>query len=258
MTTSETGPRAAAVPREILAAVAAGAHHDPHGVLGAHVGPDGVTVRTLKPFARSVTVVTEDDRVEAHHEHDGIWAAALPGTQVRDYRLEVVYDTNEGQAVHTVDDPYRYLPVARRGRPAPDPRGPPRAAVDRARRARAPLRRPAGHEPPARASRCGRRTPAPSASSATSTPGTAAPTPCARSAAPASGSCSCPGMVGGARYKFELLGKRRPLAPEGRPDGPRHRGPAVDRVGRHRVLLHLGRRGVAGRAGRARTSTTRR
>lgn len=111
MTTDETGPRTLDVPRDVLAAVAAGAHHDPHGVLGAHAGPTGVTVRTLKPFARSVTVVTEDDRVEAHHEHDGIWAAALPGAQVGDYRLEVVYDTNEGQAVHTVDDSYRYLPT---------------------------------------------------------------------------------------------------------------------------------------------------
>ncbi len=111
MTTHETGPRTAEVPRDVLAAVAAGAHHDPHGVLGAHVGADGVTVRTLKPFARSVTVVTEDGRAEAHHEHDGIWAAALPGTHGRDYRLEVSYDTAEGQAVHTVDDPYRYLPT---------------------------------------------------------------------------------------------------------------------------------------------------
>ena len=110
MTTPETGPRAAGVPRDVLAAVAAGAHHDPHGVLGAHVDGSGTTVRTLKPFARGVTVLTEDGRTEAHHEHDGIWAATLPGTQGRDYRLEVVYDTNEGQAVHTVDDPYRYLP----------------------------------------------------------------------------------------------------------------------------------------------------
>jgi len=110
MTTDETAPRPTDVPRDVLAAVAAGAHHDPHGVLGAHAGPDGVTVRTLKPFARSVIVITESGRTDAHHEHDGIWTAVLPGAQVGDYRLEVVYDTNEGHAVHTLDDPYRYLP----------------------------------------------------------------------------------------------------------------------------------------------------
>ncbi len=110
MTTDQTGPRPTDVPRDVLAAVAAGAHHDPHGVLGAHAGPDGATVRTLKPFARAVTVVTEDARVQAHHEHDGIWTALLAGREVADYRLEVVYDSHDGQAVHTVDDSYRYLP----------------------------------------------------------------------------------------------------------------------------------------------------
>jgi 1,4-alpha-glucan branching enzyme len=192
MTTSETGPRAAAVPRDVLAAVAAGAHHDPHGVLGAHVGEDGMTVRTLKPFARSVTVVTEDGRTEAHHEHDGIWAAGLPGTEARDYRLEIVYDTNEGQAVHLVDDPYRYLPTL--------------GEVDLhlIREGRheqlwtvlgAHVRRYDGPWAPApgRASRCGRPTPGRSGSSATSTPGTGAPTRCGPSAVRASGRSSSPG-----------------------------------------------------------------
>jgi 1,4-alpha-glucan branching enzyme len=114
MTTDGT-LRPTEVPLDVLAAVAAGAHHDPHAVLGAHPGPDGLTVRTLKPFARSVAVLSPGDgaapaRTEAVHEHDGIWVAVLPGGPT-DYRLEVTYDTNEGRAVHSVDDPYRFLPT---------------------------------------------------------------------------------------------------------------------------------------------------
>jgi 1,4-alpha-glucan branching enzyme len=118
MTADGSALRPTDVPLDMLSAVAAGASHDPHSVLGAHPGPDGTTVRALKPFARSVTVLTppadagagEPTRTEAVHEHDGIWTAVLPGGPT-DYRLEVVYDTNEGRAVHTVDDPYRFLPT---------------------------------------------------------------------------------------------------------------------------------------------------
>ena len=31
--------------------IVAGQHHDPHSVLGAHPGPDGVTIRALRPLA---------------------------------------------------------------------------------------------------------------------------------------------------------------------------------------------------------------
>ena len=39
--------------------VVAGHHHDPHSVLGAHPGPDGVIVRALRPLATSVTLVLD-------------------------------------------------------------------------------------------------------------------------------------------------------------------------------------------------------
>ena len=35
----------------------AGTHHDPHQVLGPHVHDGAVTIRTLRPFASTVTVV---------------------------------------------------------------------------------------------------------------------------------------------------------------------------------------------------------
>ncbi|GAB3601894.1 1,4-alpha-glucan branching protein GlgB [Kineococcus gypseus] len=92
-----------------LARVATGSHWSPHSVLGAHPHGDGVTYRALKPFATSVTVLTQDGgRVGLVHEHDGVWAGVAPGATVGDYRLEVVY--GEG-APHVVDDPYRFLPT---------------------------------------------------------------------------------------------------------------------------------------------------
>ncbi|MDQ1289150.1 MAG: 1,4-alpha-glucan branching enzyme [Actinomycetota bacterium] len=92
-----------------LAQVAAGAHWDPHGVLGAHPGEGGVTIRTLRPFATSVAVVLPDGvRIGLAHEWDGIWTGVLPASGVPDYRLAVTYE----DAPETVsDEPYRYLPT---------------------------------------------------------------------------------------------------------------------------------------------------
>ena len=38
-----------------LARLVSGEHRDPHSVLGPHIGPDGVTVRVLRPMADAVT-----------------------------------------------------------------------------------------------------------------------------------------------------------------------------------------------------------
>ena len=100
-------PSPVPVDTDTLRTVAHGAYHAPHDVLGPHVGGGGVTVRSLRPLAESVVVVTATSRVAAHHEQDGIWVAVLPGTDVPDYRLEVTYDGHTS----TVDDPYRFLPT---------------------------------------------------------------------------------------------------------------------------------------------------
>ncbi|MGC5628358.1 1,4-alpha-glucan branching protein GlgB [Georgenia sp. Z1344] len=97
----------AAVHADVLAAVAEGTYHDPHSVLGAHPGAEGVTIRALAHLADAVTIVTAEGRVPAEHEHGGIWSALLPGTAVPDYRLEV---THAGERT-VVDDPYRFLPT---------------------------------------------------------------------------------------------------------------------------------------------------
>ncbi|UKA63408.1 1,4-alpha-glucan branching enzyme [Arthrobacter sp. FW306-04-A] len=95
-----------------LGRVAAGAHHAPHSVLGAHLDDHGhVTIRTVKHLAESVTVVTEAGSTPMTHETDGVWVAVLEPLQhghVPDYRLEVVYGDS---APVTLDDPYHYLPT---------------------------------------------------------------------------------------------------------------------------------------------------
>ncbi|HEY6276144.1 MAG TPA: 1,4-alpha-glucan branching protein GlgB [Streptosporangiaceae bacterium] len=95
-------------------AIVAGTSHDPHAVLGAHPGPDGVTVRVLRPLARTVTVVLDDGRrFPAAHLHQGVFAVTLPVTEVPGYRLAVSYpgpDGGDGPETVT-DDPYRYLPT---------------------------------------------------------------------------------------------------------------------------------------------------
>jgi 1,4-alpha-glucan branching enzyme len=79
-------------------------------VLGPHPGPGGVTLRALRPLARSVAALVGDSRHELVHEHSGVWVGVLPASPddaVPDYRLEVSY----GDVAARQDDPYRFLPT---------------------------------------------------------------------------------------------------------------------------------------------------
>jgi len=106
--------------------IVAGTHHDPHSVLGAHPGPDGTTVRALRPLAATVTVILSDGRrFPMQHVHAGVFEAVLPPGGVPDYRLAATYPAaggtgapaaggNGGRAAGPetlADDPYRYLPT---------------------------------------------------------------------------------------------------------------------------------------------------
>jgi len=96
----------------VIDAIVAGVYYDPHAVLGAHPGPDGVTIRALRPLAVSVTVVLPDGtRAPMTHLHEGVFSVTLPVTvakDVPDYRLAVAY----ADGMETIsDDPYRYLPT---------------------------------------------------------------------------------------------------------------------------------------------------
>ncbi|MGH3322355.1 MAG: 1,4-alpha-glucan branching protein GlgB [Streptosporangiaceae bacterium] len=105
---TETTHSPVPIGRQELDRLVGGAHHDPHAVLGAHRGPDGVTVRALRPWASSVVVVLDDGRrFPLAHEHEGVFAGLLPTREVTGYQLEVTYE----EATHLVDDPYRFLPT---------------------------------------------------------------------------------------------------------------------------------------------------
>jgi len=92
----------------VLHQLANGRYGDPHGILGAHPYDGAVTVRTFRPLAESVVVVSGGTKVPLAHEHEGVWAGVLEVPDVPDYRLEVAYP---GGVPHTRDDAYRYLPT---------------------------------------------------------------------------------------------------------------------------------------------------
>ena len=94
--------------------IVAGQHHDPHSVLGAHPGPDGVIIRALRPMAKSVTAVLDDGRrLPMTHVHQGVFAVTVPDEKVPGYQIATVYPAAPGSeaAEEVRDDPYRYLPT---------------------------------------------------------------------------------------------------------------------------------------------------
>src|SRR5215467_14343893 len=79
--------------------IVAGQHYDPHSVLGAHPGPDGVVIRALRPMAKSVTAVLDDGRrLPMTHVHQGIFAVTVPDEdeKVPGYRIATVYPAAPG------------------------------------------------------------------------------------------------------------------------------------------------------------------
>ncbi|MET7273847.1 1,4-alpha-glucan branching enzyme [Streptomyces flaveolus] len=85
----------------------AGAHHDPHALLGAHPVPGGIAFRALRPFAREVSVVVDGERRPLVSEEDGLFSGVLPLPDIPAYTLVVTYEEGE-QETH---DPYRFLPA---------------------------------------------------------------------------------------------------------------------------------------------------
>ena len=69
----------------------------------------------MRPFAKTVTIVTQAGEYEARHEFNGVFVAIVPsvvnddgGYSVPDYRVKVSYE----DVPETIqDDPYRYLPT---------------------------------------------------------------------------------------------------------------------------------------------------
>ncbi len=88
-----------------------GEHHDPHSVLGAHEYDDHTVVRAYRPHAVEVVALVGGERYPFQHIEAGLFAVALPFTNLVDYRLEVAYAAGDGQDVHSVADAYRFLPT---------------------------------------------------------------------------------------------------------------------------------------------------
>ncbi|SMD20326.1 1,4-alpha-glucan branching protein GlgB [Kibdelosporangium aridum] len=95
-----------APPAEDVNRLLAGAHHDPHSVLGMHPHPAGAVVRALRPGASSVTVLAGDLKQELDQVAPGLFTALLSQTPT-EYLFEVTY----GDKVELVEDPYRWLPT---------------------------------------------------------------------------------------------------------------------------------------------------
>ncbi|ACY99137.1 1,4-alpha-glucan branching protein GlgB [Thermomonospora curvata] len=98
------------VTHEDLDRLVGGHHHDPHSILGAHPGPDGVVIRALRPLAEQVEAILPDGtRHRLHHVHEGVFEVVLEAHRaVPDYRLAVRY---AGGPELIQDDPYRHLPT---------------------------------------------------------------------------------------------------------------------------------------------------
>jgi 1,4-alpha-glucan branching enzyme len=98
---------------QLIEAVAAGAHHDPHAVLGIHPDTDAEgartwTVRARRPLARSVTAVFDDGmRVPLEHVRAGIWEGTRGGA-LGHYELVATYDDGPD---FIAEDPYRHTPT---------------------------------------------------------------------------------------------------------------------------------------------------
>ena len=184
----------------------------------------------------SVTAVFADGtRVPLEHVRSGIWEGTRSGGPGR-YELVTTYADGAGLRRG------RPLPApadARRARPAPDRRGPARAAVERPRRARAHDGRLDGDV--VRGVGAQRR--------AVRVVGDFNRWDGQGHAMRSMGGSGVwelfiPGIGAGTTYKFELLSRRGDVGAQGRPDGAVRRGAAGDSIRRRPVLVRVGRPGL--------------
>ena len=229
--------------------IVAGHHHDPHSVLGAHPGPDGVIIRALRPLAKSVTAVLDDGRrLPMTHVHQGVFAVTVPDEKVPGYRIAATYaDASGAEGVEEVrDDPYRYLPTL----------GEFDLYLIGEGRHEELWRVLGGHvREVGQATGTAFAVWAPNAHGVRVTgdfnywDGIAYPM---RSLG-GSGvwELFVPGVIDGARYKYAICGAGRGVAGEGRPVGQRRRAAARHRVGGVYLAVHLERPGLGDGAGRA-------
>jgi 1,4-alpha-glucan branching enzyme len=107
MAKTEIPAQPAQPPDSELEQVARGQHGDPHRVLGRH----GNVVRVYRPDALAVRVVTDGQRIAGTRVHPaGVFEARVPESTTS-YRLEADYGQAERPYTFTFDDPYRAWPT---------------------------------------------------------------------------------------------------------------------------------------------------
>src|ERR1700760_3073055 len=95
-----------------LGRLLAGEHHNPHAILGAHEYGDHTVIRAYRPHAVEVVALVGGERYVCQHIEAGLFAVAVPFTDLVDYRLEVTYPGANGSTdTHTIADAYRFLPT---------------------------------------------------------------------------------------------------------------------------------------------------
>ena len=95
-----------------LARLIAGAHHDPHAILGAHEYGEQTVIRVLRPHATAVAALIGGERYPMTPIDSGLYAVSCPFVDLVDYRLEVSYPGADGEpGVQNVADGYRFLPT---------------------------------------------------------------------------------------------------------------------------------------------------
>ena len=108
----------APVDQSDLNAVSNATFYNPHQILGGHPGSGAqvnkVTIRVLRPLAKSVAIITQNGETSATHEYNGVFVAVVDAVKegdnwsVPDYRVRTVF-TDGSEVVE--DDPYRYMPT---------------------------------------------------------------------------------------------------------------------------------------------------
>ncbi len=118
-----------AVPEQEQARLARGEHHDPHSILGAHLSEGGTVVRAFHPDANSAALVAPNGgRAPMESDRQRPVGRLRPRPRARHVRLPDPVRLPRRQCVGA-RRPVSVRPDPRRGRPAPDRRGHPRAPV---------------------------------------------------------------------------------------------------------------------------------
>jgi 1,4-alpha-glucan branching enzyme len=98
-----------APPAEDAVRLAAGEHHDPHALLGAHPTEDGSVVRAFHPEATATILVVDGQQLPMEAVGDGLWGASVRDRRPPfDYRLR--FSFSDGNTWERAD-PYRFTPT---------------------------------------------------------------------------------------------------------------------------------------------------